>query len=402
VRIALVITHIGGAAGGGGGIRQLLELAGGLRELGHDVTIACHDHDPRTDFDVSGIDDVEIRSVRSGVAEVPSTRLGIPRSHWIDMRRVAKLVPRDVDVVNAHDSPALRAGYLASRRSRVPLVWTRNDESILEAALIPDETIVTPAGPRDRLGRLGLFWNDLLYARRAAAVAVLDTRNARMVRRAYRREATIVRSGPSASFFERRDRAAARRRLGLADGSFLALTAGIMFPHRRFEDLIAAVAAIDDDAGVRGLIVGSDARSPEYGARLSELVRELGVEDRVEVRRESVSDDELRDMLAAADAFVFPHRHQTWGLMPLEALAGGTPVVVSTGAGVHEVLEGRPGVHVVPPEASDALAAALRDLRAGGAEGVDETREWIRDELSRRRYAERMVDVFDAARAAGR
>jgi hypothetical protein len=53
----------------------------------------------------------------------------------------------------------------------------------------------------------------------------------------------------------------------------------------------------------------------------------------------------------------------------------------------------------VTPEDPRALAGALRDARAARPEGIDATREWIREELSRRRYAERMAELFEACRA---
>jgi glycosyltransferase involved in cell wall biosynthesis len=394
VKVAIVIGHVGGPAGGGGGPRQALELALGLVELGHDVTVACHDHDPESAFDDPAVRELDIRSVRRHV-EMPAGVVGITGRHWAGMRRVAALIPPGTDAVNAHDTPALRAGALAARRLGVPHVWTRNDESVIEQALIPDETIQTWPGLHRRVPRFVLFATDMRDARAARAVTVLDGRNARMVQRTYRRPATIVQSGPRPDFFERHDRDAARRRLGVPDGVFLALGFGLLFPHRRFEDLIDAIALLRDDApDVRALILGSDQRAPGYANELAGRIERLGLADRVELGRRGVSDHELRDAYAAADVYVFPNRRQTWGLAPLEALAAGTPVIVSRGAGVHEVLEGRPGVTVVPAEDPGALAGALRAARAAGPVDLEPTREWIRTELSRRAYASRMAALL--------
>ncbi len=46
--------------------------------------------------------------------------------------------------------------------------------------------------------------------------------------------------------------------------------------------------------------------------------------------------------------FVILSQRYAWGLAPLEALASGTPVILTPGAGVYDVLAGRPGVQVVP------------------------------------------------------
>jgi glycosyltransferase involved in cell wall biosynthesis len=219
-----------------------------------------------------------------------------------------------------------------------------------------------------------------------------------MVRRAYRREAQIVRSGPAQWFFDPPPRAEARARLGVDEGAWLVAGVGILLPHRRFEDLIEAIAQLSGDASVRALIVGDDRHDPAYAGRLASLIAEHGLEDRIALPRTSISDDELRDVYSAADAFVFPNRRQTWGLAPLEALAAGTPVVVSSGAGVHEVLRGRPGVEIVEPERPAEIAAALTRPRERGRDGLEPTREWIREELNNRRYAERMAELLAGAR----
>ena len=394
MKVAIAIGHVGGPAGGGGGPRQALELALGLSELGHDVTVVCHDHDPDSDFDDPAVHDLDIRSVRRGV-EMPAGVVPITRRHWAGMRDVADLVPRDRDAVNAHDTPALRAGAIAARRLDVPNVWTRNDESVIEQALIPDETIQSWPGLHQRVPRFVLFATDMRDARAAKEVTVLDRRNAAMVQRAYRRPATIVQSGPRADFFDPPDRGEARARLGIPDGVFLVLGMGVLYPHRRFEDLVDAVPLLGAGADdLRVLILGSDHRAPGYARELAARVERGGLGDRVELGRRSVSDEELRDAYSAADVFVFPNVRQTWGLAPLEALASGTPVIVSRGAGVHEVLDGRPGVTVVPQEDPGALAEALRAARSAGAVDLEPTREWIRTELSRRAYARRMAELL--------
>jgi glycosyltransferase involved in cell wall biosynthesis len=306
------------------------------------------------------------------------------------MAEVAALLPTDVDVVNAHEWPALHAARVASRRFGVPAVWTRNDGTIYERARLPNEH---PAGPMPapaRIARGILFFQDFLDGRQMDAIVVLDSKNARMVQRAYGRPARIVRSGPAAYFYDAPPRAEARARVGI-DSLPLAVGVGILAPHRRLEDLVEAAALVP---GIRARIVGSDHVDPAYADRLDQLIRERGVGDRVELIRSSVPDEELRLLYAAADVFVFPNQRQTWGLAPLEALAAGTPAIVSAGAGVHEVLEGRPGVWVVPPLQPQAIADALHDATEGAPSGLDQTRAWIREELNNRRYAERMAEIY--------
>lgn len=74
----------------------------------------------------------------------------------------------------------------------------------------------------------------------------------------------------------------------------------------------------------------------------------------------------LWTLMAAAPVFVFPSRDEGFGLPPLEAMALGTPVVVSTAAALPEVC-GEAAVQV-PPDDAEGLARALRRLLGDPAE----------------------------------
>src|SRR6266536_868250 len=182
MHVALIHNHVGGKAGGGGGVRLMLELALGLTRRGHRVTVACHDYLAGSEF-VYASEQLDIRAVRHGISEVPAGELALLRRYWLDMPKVARLVPPDADVVNAHEWLALRPGRIAAGRLKTPLVWTRNDESIWERAIVPKDTIVGESGPVRRALRAGLGWPDLRDARRAKSIVVLSEAQVEMVRR---------------------------------------------------------------------------------------------------------------------------------------------------------------------------------------------------------------------------
>jgi D-inositol-3-phosphate glycosyltransferase len=394
MHIALVHHHVGGRAGGGGGVRLMLELGLGLKERGHRITIACHDYLPGGEFEYAA-DQLEIRSVRQGVSELPSDRWKLARHYWRDLPKVARLVPPDADVVNAHEWLALRPGRIASRRLSIPLVWTRNDEAPWERATVPEHTIIGGTGLVERAGRAAVGWPDLLDARRAAAIVVLSQQQVEMVRRSYGRGATVIGVGPPGHFFDPPERSAARSRLGIPDDVFLVLGSGILVPHRQFEYLLEALALLRDDPTIRALIMGSDHVDPDYADRLSAMVAELGLAKRVEMPRRSVRDAEIQDAYAAADVFTILSQRYAWGLAPLEAIASGTPVILTPGAGVYDVLAGRPGVQVVPARDPAALAEAIRRSRSEGArDALESTRAWLRDEFAFDRYVDRMEEIY--------
>jgi glycosyltransferase involved in cell wall biosynthesis len=71
---------------------------------------------------------------------------------------------------------------------------------------------------------------------------------------------------------------------------------------------------------------------------------------------------ELRCILAAADVYAFPSRHEGFAVAVLEAMAAGLPVVAADASGVREAL-GRAGL-IVPIGDVEALARALEDILA--------------------------------------
>jgi D-inositol-3-phosphate glycosyltransferase len=394
MHIALVNHHVGGKAGGGGGVRLMLELGTGLVRRGHRVTVACHDFLAESEFSYAA-DQLEIRSVMRGPFELPIGNRALARRFWLGMPKVARLIPREADVINAHDWLALRPGRIAAGRLSVPLVWTRNNESPWERAVVPQMTITGKRSLPRRAIQAALTWPDLLDARSAAAIAVLSAQQAEMVHRSYRKGALVVPVGPPAHFFHPPDRAAARARLGIPNDAFLIVGAGTLVEHRRFEDLVEAISLLADDPRLHALIAGSDHEDPAYADRLAAQISAHDLTARVRLPRASLSDAELKDTYAAADVFAILSQRYAWGLAPLEAVASGTPVILTPGAGVYDVLAGRPGVQVVPAEDPPAIAEAIRRWRSGeGREGLEATRTWLRREYALDSYVAQMERIY--------
>jgi glycosyltransferase involved in cell wall biosynthesis len=76
-----------------------------------------------------------------------------------------------------------------------------------------------------------------------------------------------------------------------------------------------------------------------------------------------VGDDHLVALLSGAAVLLYPSRYEGYGLPPLEAIACGTPAVVSDIAALRESTAG--AATLLPPGDVDAWAAALRDALSG-------------------------------------
>jgi glycosyltransferase involved in cell wall biosynthesis len=68
---------------------------------------------------------------------------------------------------------------------------------------------------------------------------------------------------------------------------------------------------------------------------------------------------ERLDALADADIVVYPSQDEVFGLVPLEALLSGTPVIVADDSGCGEIIRQTGGGQVVPTGNVDALARAI-------------------------------------------
>ncbi len=195
MHIALVHHHVGGKAGGGGGVRLMLELGPGLVKRGHRVTVACHDFLPDSEFAYAS-DQLEIRSVRRGISELPAGNAALARRFWLDMPKVARLVPADADVVNAHEWLALRRD--ASPPGAYPSRWcgrATTNRCGSARSCRSRRSPVPLAGAARTAGRADAGRTCSMPAVRR--IAVLSAQQVDMVHRSYRKDASVVPVGPA-------------------------------------------------------------------------------------------------------------------------------------------------------------------------------------------------------------
>jgi len=96
-------------------------------------------------------------------------------------------------------------------------------------------------------------------------------------------------------------------------------------------------------------------------ARLQSLAAELGIAHQVQFVGYLEREHALADCYAAADVFVFASRTETQGLVLLEALAQGRPVVSTAHLGTASILQAGCGARVVPDK-PEVFAQAVADL----------------------------------------
>jgi 1,2-diacylglycerol 3-alpha-glucosyltransferase len=138
---------------------------------------------------------------------------------------------------------------------------------------------------------------------------------------------------------------------------------------------------------------------------LRQQVAHLGLEGHVRFAGYLERDSELLDCYAAADVFVFASRTETQGLVLLEAMAQGVPVVSTAELGTRSILVPGSGALVVPEQQQEFAAAVVRVLSDAGvreelaARGRAYARNWSSAAMARR-LAELYAGLCAAPRAA--
>ncbi len=149
----------------------------------------------------------------------------------------------------------------------------------------------------------------------------------------------------------------------VADWGWRLLYAGRVVAEKGVDTAIRCLAELPDEATLR--IVGDG--DPPYRAQLQALAARLGVAERVTMEPPRAH-DRLPGLLREADAVVFPVRWaEPWGLIGLEAMAVGRPVVATGRGGSGDYLRDGDNALLFDADRPEALAGCLRRLAADPA-----------------------------------
>jgi glycosyltransferase involved in cell wall biosynthesis len=160
----------------------------------------------------------------------------------------------------------------------------------------------------------------------------------------------------------KRDRAATLARFAVPDDRRILLNVGRLAAQKNQGVLIRALAEISSAR----LVVAGD--GPLRGA-LEAAAVEWGVADRLHLLGD-IGPQDVADLLAASDVFVFPSIWESFGLAAVEAALLGRPIVASDLDVLKEVLAGRDvAASFVPPNDAAAWTAAIRAALTPAASG---------------------------------
>jgi D-inositol-3-phosphate glycosyltransferase len=175
------------------------------------------------------------------------------------------------------------------------------------------------------------------------------------------------------------------------------VTLSRLVPRKGIGDVVEALAHVPHaELAIAGGGEGPDLVTDPEARRLSALAREAGVADRVYLRGR-VERADVPPLLRSADVVVCTPWYEPFGIVPLEAMACGVPLVVSSVGGlVDTVVPGMTGLHV-PAREPRAIARALRSLAADPARRLMLGRlgaERVRARYAWSRIAAETLDVY--------
>ena len=168
---------------------------------------------------------------------------------------------------------------------------------------------------------------------------------------------SLVPCGVDLSVFRPLDQQAVRDRLGL-NGEKILLYVGRVEPLKGLDLLVETAAQMDSEDGVRVIVVGADVNGDREMDRVKLLAKERDLEGQIDFVGQ-VDHKELPLYYNAADVCVVPSYYESFGLVALESMACGTPVVATRVGGLSTIIQhGRTG-YLKPWRCPDAFANSV-------------------------------------------
>ncbi|WP_228975781.1 glycosyltransferase [Streptomyces sp. DH12] len=357
--IVLVSEHasplaaLGGVDAGGQNV-HVARLAGALADRGHDVTVFTRRDDPTAPELVTMRPGVVVHHVPAGPPEpVPKDEL-LPYMPAFGRYVARALEARPPDVMHSHFWMSGVAAVLATRTLRVPLLHTYHALGTVKRR----HQRASDTSPPERIAaecEVGLACDRIIATCRD------EVRELRRMHIPPER-VSVVPCGVDPEQFSPTGPAAGR-----GPARFRLLQLGRLVPRKGAAVTVTALTRLPDAELV---IVGGPPADrldgdPEV-RRLRDVARLAGVADRV-LFTGAVSRDEVAPLLRSADVVVCPGDYEPFGIVPLEAMACGRPVVASAVGGQLDTVADPECGRLVPPRDPDALARAVAGFLADPA-----------------------------------
>ncbi|MBT9163933.1 MAG: D-inositol 3-phosphate glycosyltransferase [Chloroflexi bacterium] len=179
---------------------------------------------------------------------------------------------------------------------------------------------------------------------------------------------SVIPCGVNLELFQPMDRPLARQRLNLNEEKVI-LFVGRMDPLKGIENLLVAASNLSRTHHLKLIVAGGGDKTQSEVERLKGLSRQLQIDDQVAFLG-SMSQEDLPQLYNAADVCVVPSHYESFGLVALESLACGTPVVATRVGGIESLIRQGETGYVVAGNAPQTLADTIARLFSSQNNGI--------------------------------
>jgi D-inositol-3-phosphate glycosyltransferase len=362
-RIAMLSMHgcpvsLLGEKDTGGMNVYVLQIARELGERGHSVDVYTSAHNP-DDPQIVGLGD-NARVIHLQAGPHHKTKESLHRYIPKYLRRLEEFREAEgltYDLVHSHYWLSGQAGLSLADSWQVPHVTTFHT--------LARKKLQARAGESEPERRVQA---ETRVIEQASTIVVSTDQEKEDLSRLYGvspRSVRIIPAGVDLDLFKPVDREDARRSLGIQESNIL-LSVGRIEPLKGIEILVRAMALLSDLDDSRLVIVGGKPQEDDEIKRLKSIAAELGVETRTTFTG-TVQQTELPAYYSAADVFVLPSYYESFGLVALEAMACGTPVIASRVGGPGSFITSGETGYLVPWPCPEPYAQRLDVLLANPA-----------------------------------
>ena len=291
------------------------------------------------------INNVTVHRIKIGRIRYLSFVIGFFRLLWY-MLKLNRI--RDYDLIHSvGDGLPSHVGTLIKKLKRKPHLITIQGGNI------------TPGFRNNLSGRMLRKLQQWSF-NNADVVHVISRKLRHQVEELGAHDVVVIPNGVDASIFRPMNKGELRKRHGFSQDEKIIISAARLIPRKGIDYLIRAAAMISEHLpNLRLLIIGDGVQRAELG----KLILQLKLGDKAQILG-VVAHDQIPQYLNMADVFVIPSLYEPLGIVTIEAMACGVPVIGTNVDGIPDVIEDGENGILVPPGDDKRLAEAIMKLLA--------------------------------------